>query len=357
MRDSDSDGLEDGPEVNEYGTDPAESDTDRDGLDDGVEVHEYGSDPTNSDTDDDSLEDGIEVDKYGTDPAESDTDSDGLDDDRELDFGTDPTESDTDGDGLSDGAELDEYETDPTDPDSDNDELEDGPEVNEYATDPNNPDTDGDGLKDGWEVHRVELFPDADPLRTDIYVEVDTMEGVSFDRDEAERVAEKFEAAPISNPDGSAGANLHFVYDGQQIPHKSSADADTLRHYRRTHFDRIGKAYHYIAVVDEVGDSGSGSDTMGMGTIGYTMVESQSSDGETARIIMHELGHSLGLKSDDFSGVDSWQYSFSEYPSVMNYNSPANYLGYSEGKAGPNDFDDWRYIETEMYTPGAVYVD
>jgi hypothetical protein len=151
-RDTDADGLIDGSEVKEYGTDPLSNDTDADGLPDAREI-EGNTNATDPDTDGDGLTDGEEVNEYGTDPTDPDTDGDGLTDDEEVnEYGTDPTDPDTDGDGLTDGEEVNEYGTDPTDPDTDGDGLTDGEEVNEYGTDPTDPDTDGDGLTDDEEI-------------------------------------------------------------------------------------------------------------------------------------------------------------------------------------------------------------
>ncbi|MBT7096423.1 hypothetical protein HN937_03550, partial [Candidatus Poribacteria bacterium] len=67
-------------------------------------VHVYGTNPTSADTDSDGLDDGDEV-EDGTDPDDADTDDDGLDDGEEVDLGSDPTDPDTDGDGIDDGDE------------------------------------------------------------------------------------------------------------------------------------------------------------------------------------------------------------------------------------------------------------
>src|SRR3954453_1478185 len=69
--------------------------------------------------------------------------------------------------------------------DSDGDGVLDDQEK-QIGTDPCNADTDGDGLEDGWEISgRVPsavirgleplALPGADPLRKDVYVEVDWM--------------------------------------------------------------------------------------------------------------------------------------------------------------------------------------
>lgn len=103
-------------------------DIDADGLENQREISE-GTNLNRSDTDGDGLQDGEEVNTYGTDPTSADTDGDGLRDAIEIRRGTNPTEADTDGDGLSDGAEVNEYDTDPTDPDTDDDGIGDAAEV------------------------------------------------------------------------------------------------------------------------------------------------------------------------------------------------------------------------------------
>lgn len=148
--DFDEDGLEDWDELDNQGTDPADSDTDDDGITDGTEVN--GDNPTNpndADTDDDACNDGFEdgnqngafePDLGETDPNTADTDGDGLDDCTELTCvaPTDPNDADTDDDGLLDGAE-----------DANGNCIHE-PGLGE--TDPNNPDTDGGGVNDGDEV-------------------------------------------------------------------------------------------------------------------------------------------------------------------------------------------------------------
>ena len=155
--DTDGDGLEDGPEVLEYGSDPLLRDTDRDGLTDGDEV-DRATDPTVRDTDGGGVDDGREVFIDGTDPVDAtddlrDRDGDGLTDEDETNLhGSDPLDADTDGDGLPDGYEVWVTGTRPNTADSDGDGLDDFDEAMVRGTDPTEPDTDGDGLVDGAEV-------------------------------------------------------------------------------------------------------------------------------------------------------------------------------------------------------------
>ncbi len=69
-KDSDGDGLEDGQEANDLGTDPANTDSDGDGLADGAEVNNHGTDPAKADTDDDTFADNVEL-ALGNDPLDA----------------------------------------------------------------------------------------------------------------------------------------------------------------------------------------------------------------------------------------------------------------------------------------------
>lgn len=91
--DEDGDGLTNEEEL-QRGLDPLVTDMDEDGLADGAEVNDYGTEPRDPDTDGDGVRDGEEI-QTGTDPTDADTDGDGLDDRTELTIGTDPTNSRT----------------------------------------------------------------------------------------------------------------------------------------------------------------------------------------------------------------------------------------------------------------------
>jgi hypothetical protein len=96
-RDADCDGVSNKRE-HVLGTSVSNADTDHDGLSDGKEADEIGSDPTDADT---------EADEIGSDPADADTDDDGVDDGDEMAGGTDPKDADTDDDGKRDGEDRD----------------------------------------------------------------------------------------------------------------------------------------------------------------------------------------------------------------------------------------------------------
>ncbi|MBC5793244.1 MAG: hypothetical protein H8Z69_04390 [Nanohaloarchaea archaeon] len=389
-KDSDSDGLDDGEEL-ETGTDPLNEDTDRDNLTDSREL-ELGINPKRKDTDNDGLEDGEEI-KRGTEPAKTDTDNDGVEDGKEVEKGLDPKDDDTDSDGLEDGQEIEEG-TDPLDPDSDSDGLEDGEEMEvgtdplksdtdedllddgretELATDPLNPDTDGDKLIDGVEK-RIETsplisdtdedkipdgaelsesapYPDADPQKHDIYVEVDWMEGCDpedYGLDELKEVFEK------------RGYKLHIV-ESNELAARDRIDPETIKEIARDNFDNNNKGYHYAIASRDVysdGDSVGGVALYDRPYFAFEPCGSEYSQDDWVEksgrsTFAHELGHSLGLGSGVFEGIDSEKISFDSYRSVMNYNAPFDYVEFSPGEP----FDDWQKLEDEMVIPPIINLD
>ncbi len=72
--------------------DPTEADTDGDGLDDGPEVNTYMTNPLDDDSDDDTLLDGLEVNTHMTSPTDPDSDDDTIDDGTEIANGTNPND-------------------------------------------------------------------------------------------------------------------------------------------------------------------------------------------------------------------------------------------------------------------------
>ena len=373
-KDSDTDGLEDGPEVNKYGTDPTTADTDEDGLndatevdgetnpttadtdddglDDGPEINEYGTDPTTADTDEDGLDDGLEVNKYGSDPTNKDSDTDGLEDGPEVNkYGTDPTTADTDEDGLDDATEVN-GETDPLDSDTDSDGLDDGLEES-LNTDPTDSDTDGDGLSDGGEVNNNALS-DADPLRMDVFLEVGYVSGYKPPTTVLNSAENLYDNAPVTNPDGSRGITLHASYDNS-ISTDGRVNKDELdQTLMPKHFDHEDDGYHYAVMVGDawwdgknVGGVTGGSNGQFISEITYNDSDKVMESDAIAGIFVHELGHSVGIGSNDYKGVDSEKVSYSTYTSVMNYNSPRDAVEYNSG----DPFDDWKHIENNIFTP------
>jgi len=325
-KDTDNDGLPDYME-NQLGTNPLIADSDNDGLSDGEEVNSYGTNPLSSDADNDNLSDFAELFTYHTDPNVADTDNDGLSDFSEINIGTDPTRWDTDDDGLSDGRE------------------------NGLGTSPLSPDTDKDGIWDGYEVENMAQYG-ANPRRRDIFIEIDKMDDENvmwLVENEKSTLISVFENAPIQNPDGSRGVDLH-LFENDLLPYikltETTWNADftvaitsmlaekteaAMDNYIRD-YKSYGEGFYYCVPLNGQPRSGG---------IDFTVLRNQqvTSNGSLSTFA-HELGHSLGLGLV-FDGIDSDKYTFEEYPSVMNYNYPSGYVDYSGGGV----FNDWQYLQ------------
>jgi hypothetical protein len=299
------------------------------------------------DTDEDGLDDRLES-SLGTDTASADTDADGLDDWSEvLRHETDPLDADTDGDSVLDGTEHrlglqpTVSEVDGFSPDTDRDGLVDALE-RRIGTDPTNVDTDGDGLSDGAEVYGAPRhFPGADPLRKDVYFEVDAFHTVTVNQTALDRTADFFASAPIENPDGTTGLRVHFVVDETDL---RTLDAANVKDHSTVvaDFDRRNRGYQYIFLTEDVfiGDHRVRA-SANFGRV--AMAGSEQSD----RLLVHEIGHLLGVHGSDGPGVDSYETTLDEYPSIMSY----TYLNSNEevrmadGSESPKSNDDWDDIE------------
>ena len=81
-----------------------------------------------------------------------------------------------------------------------------------------NPDIDGDGIPNTWEMKGYDAdgdgkidvdFPGmgANPLKKDIFVEMDYMPGLLASEDELDRITESFAQLPVRNPNGTTGGS------------------------------------------------------------------------------------------------------------------------------------------------------
>lgn len=365
------DGLSAGEDLY-HGTDPLSADTSGNGLTDYEEIHEYKTNPLVVDTTGDGLTDYEEVREHGTDPTVVDTTGDGLTDYEEINqYGTDPTTIDTTGDGLTDYDEIHVYGTDPTTVDTTDDGLRDYDEINQYGTDPTVRDTTGDGIGDavalyGDEIEPI-LFEDVDPLQHNIIIEIDVMEDQFVNPDEIQRVQDAFNDAPVKNEDGTTGINLHIVYGTDRPAYQQTTSFSEYRtNHQNEYYSSQGLGTRHVMVVNDA--RANGDDVLGVTTVNGDgmLVEASESGDVTGPTLMHELGHTLGIGSQDHVGVDSTVYESHEYPSIMNYNhqracqdtfwfgeqctgvSQDEAYHFSDGTNGPNDFDDWGHIEDNM---------
>ena len=230
-------------------------------------------------------------------------------------------------------------------------------------------DTDDDGLIDDWETHGVAYrdsggvlqripLPGADPMRKDVFIEMDSMTGQFLPANSLLRVIQAFDDAPVDNP-GSAddGIALHIIPDEtiDNIPFWSANTGNMpggifetdFADVRAAHFGPAGenaaspgggdplrvaaraKAFRYLIIGDQ-GGWGSGQNGLTDAAPGANAVvfagvplddvpqgisSFQYREDAFAGILMHEIGHMLGLKHGGHDSVNGKP----NYPSVMNY--------------------------------------
>ncbi|PSQ43494.1 hypothetical protein BRD17_05885 [Halobacteriales archaeon SW_7_68_16] len=232
--------------------------------------------------------------------------------------------------------------------DRDSDGLVDATERT-VGTDPDDRDTDDDGLPDGPEV-RSEEVTGADPLRRDVFVEVDSGGSCQLPDRAIDRMEGTFADAPIENPDGTEGIDLHVIRsDTLSVSGPVEywpAPGPNFVSIQRESFDHSGYGYHYAVLVPDV--SNAGRSVGGSGGFGTILSECPDRRDATGHLLMHELGHSLGLTAVTYTGIDSTAVPYDSYPSAMNYNAPVSAYDYSDGPG----FDDWAYIAANQHTPG-----
>jgi hypothetical protein len=210
-------------------------------------------------------------------------------------------------------------------------------------------DIDNDGLPDEVERGRA----GADPLHKDVYIEVSYTEGNRPSNEMLEDVRNVFANAPIKNPDGQTGVDVHFDVDrsASEVPVVMTPEDWGLDRAGRTAFDRKGEGYYHVVVVEKIvtpdGDHPAGLHIKGSSQVLVTNQYRQSAE---TRSFLHELGHAFGIGSTGRNGVDTYDVPYQSYPSVMNYNPAPQGTGpsFSNGSAGPRDHDDWEEIAEEL---------
>jgi len=317
--DFDGDGLANITEF-QLGTAVNNPDTDGDGLNDGAEVNIYGTSPLLADTDGDGLSDYFEVFISGTNPLLPDTDNDGLLDGPEISiYGTNPLNNDTDNDWLSDGSEVNGWlitvngaavkvTSDPLVKDSDGDNLSDWAEYNTYGSDPRRTDTDGDGWSDILEVlyntdlseaSSVPQLKENAPTYPRLYLEIDYMSGYAPSADAISYIKSYFEY--------SLGVVVEVAYDEITSSELTAigVSPDSLSTQElvsiKQHFHDNPTTHLYVfyaSALDEEEAGGLASNSYGVALNGTYI------SGNIARertVLLHEVGHCLGLEHCDNS--------------------------------------------------------
>jgi hypothetical protein len=258
-------------------------------------------------------------------------------------------------------------------------------------------DSDSDGLLDDWEtdgltvsVGGVDEFVDlpamgADPNHKDVFVEVDWM-GSGSASDPSHRpgaaaiqtIVNSFNAAPVSNPDGTTGIHLHVDYGptspntwasgggtwgtmshGEQLTHQTYVGTCSGNSFLWNNIDTIktshltpGRAavFHYNVWAHSLcttkGETSGISRNAGGAAFGSGASDFIASLGgwdsnpgtpdQQAGTFMHELGHNLGLMHGG-QDHDNWK---PNYLSVMNYSFQTRGLPLNNKEA---HFDYSRY--------------
>lgn len=178
----------------------------------------------------------------------------------------------------------------------------------------NNIDTDNDGYNNSIE-NNVDIL---DPEKKNVVVRVKY--GKNVTEQNLSKVVTKYDKAPVSNPDGTNGINLILLNE--------------------TEYNSINN-YYTLKIVEDIGIDGfagytiEGNDRM--------LVENRDYKNYLEFNFMHELGHNLGLNAS-MKGVDSHNYTYNEYPSVMNYNTDKTILKYDTGVMR----NEWDIIEENL---------
>ncbi len=204
-------------------------------------------------------------------------------------------------------------------------------------------DTDGDGLLDEWETDGIPyvdsmgrekrfMLPDADPFHKDLYVEVDSMQGLALSEGAQLELELVFDSAPYENPDGDTGARLHLLIDERDLPFEENWQTDgcwplDFDEWRLFYYGTTGEqsnaellaakslAYRYCIVANAAAPDQIGGCGQTPGDEFVIFIGSGYSDIDQAAVFMHELGHNLGLHH---GGGDSTNGKVN-YPSIMNY--------------------------------------
>lgn len=218
-------------------------------------------------------------------------------------------------------------------------------------------DTDGDGLADDWEQNGIPferadgtigrvVLPRADPLRKNMYIEVDAAL-IPVPEESMDLVVEAFDRAPVVNPDGSTGIILHIALDENGVATPDSVVVgdnfpNNFAALRSGHFgtaveradpDAVAllaakaKAYRWCFAYSGIQFPPNRA-YFGRGELpGVNFLIDLDNDlfdvvlhpvtgpQEIAATFMHEFGHTLGLRhggNDNIHGKPN-------YPSVMNY--------------------------------------
>jgi hypothetical protein len=247
-------------------------------------------------------------------------------------------------------------------------------------------DSDGDGLLDVWETNGlggVDLAAmGADPMRKDIFVEVDYMDLTCtgnpapgcIENEHSHQphaaalalVVDAFADAPVTNPDGSTGITMHIdngpaspmkpdgtpwgaLSAGNAVPHDDHLGTGAISNYSWTEFNTIRDThfpaarlplFHYVLFAHQLSTEMGMTSGLSYAPYNELIVSLGGWEGgyndtfEQAGTFMHELGHNLGL---DHGGINDGINEKPNYFSVMNYLFQVSGM-YTNGSNGLFDY-------------------
>ncbi len=204
-------------------------------------------------------------------------------------------------------------------------------------------DTDGDALLDGWEANGwqgVDLpTMGASPFHKDIFVENDWMPGHKPSDAVLETIRQSFAAAPVKNPDGINGINLHsdigqggVFSGGNEVAYRENWDAfgcesadiwAAFDEYKFKNFapSRLDIFHYMIWSHNQCADNSSSGLARGIPSSDFVVTLGLWPDYGTEFVrqgtYMHELGHNLGLTHG--GAIDDHVNYKPNHLSIMNY--------------------------------------
>ena len=126
-------------------------------------------------------------------------------------------------------------------------------------------DNDGDGIPNKWERNGIDINQDGiidlnlqqlegSPLHKDLFLEIDYMQNHKPYSTVISDLVDTFKNAPLCNPDGDTGINLHVELD-DEIPHQPSLD---LYEGLNVHFNDFNKIKdQFFGTIDQRTDQNS----------------------------------------------------------------------------------------------------
>lgn len=224
--------------------------------------------------------------------------------------------------------------------DTDRDGITDKQEIR-LGTNATEIDTDDDGLNDSYEVYlHQSIRPDISPRKKTVLIEIDYTKGNKPDIQTLNTVKDAFKNAPVDNNFKEKGIEIVFVIDDKLDVKENITISEYKNLYAERLFDKRNEGFYHILMIDNP-ENNSSTYAISDISIDGMLVEKNSSSSYTASIMIHEIGHQLGLMPEDYKGIDTRRIEYENYTSIMNYNSEFETTEFSKG----NRFDDWSHIE------------